>query len=167
MSVLTNTACRFVEEKFRLLLVVVGALCVVCCTEKKKKKKREKKEETALDVFYAFKWFAMAWSRDALPGEKEDFNQRRVVIFASFPTPPSLPLVSLNLHSKAAHSHGGSASCLIVPSVVKKSQGYVNNVLCLFESKFTFLTIDVCKTEIKKTCVIFHNVRSVNTRKLK
>lgn len=69
-------------------------------------------------LFYALKRFAGARGpRGVIPAEKRSLNQKSSLIFASHPNAPSLPLVSLNLHSKASHSHGGCSAYLIVPSV--------------------------------------------------
>lgn len=134
MSALTDTACRFVE-KFRL--VGIAAPYVWSTVLKIKKSNSTRCFSMHLNGVQQL------GSCDVLPGEKGPFNHNSVVIFASYPTTPSPPLVSLNLHSKPPRSHGGCASHLIVPSVVKKSQGYVNKMLLLCEGEFTSPSIDV------------------------
>lgn len=103
---------------------------------------------------------------DVTPAEKRAFNQKSSVISASYPSAPSLPLVSLNLHSKAPHSHGGCSAYLIVPSVMEKnSQGYINKMLCLCWGKFTspsrrhqakYMTLKRCVTlcHVVTLCIV-------------
>ena len=71
------------------------------------------------ELFYAFKRFRNGSGHVTLPQQRRAFNQKSSVISVSWPSTPSLPLVSLNLHSKAPLSHGGCASLLIVPSAVE------------------------------------------------